>query len=82
MGCTEGLGVEGKGMKGELTLAAAATACFWSASLQSPAKQQAISPRKLLFLQMHSTSRPQLPMPPWRKLLAHFCWIKGQERQC
>jgi hypothetical protein len=57
----------------KLTLAAAEMAVVWSSALQSPARQQAISPRKSLFLQMHSAFLPQSPMPPFRKVVAQFC---------
>jgi hypothetical protein len=45
-------------------------ALVWSALSQAPIRQQLICPMKSLSEQMHLTSRPQLPMPPARNLLA------------
>ena len=73
--CLVGLGWRMYGREGWLTLAAAATAAFWSASLQASVRQHAISPRKDLSSQMHLMSLPQLPIPFCRNLFAQlFCW--------
>jgi hypothetical protein len=45
-------------------------ALVWSSPPQAPMRQQLISPIKAVSEQMHFTSRPQLPIPPARNLLA------------
>lgn len=46
----------------------------WSSAAQAPTRQHEMAPMKDVSAQMHSGSRPQLPMPPLRKMVAHFCW--------
>ncbi len=49
----------------------------WSSGLQAPTRQQLMAEMKSLLAQMHSGSRPQLPMPPFRKMLAQLCCFAG-----
>lgn len=52
----------------------------WSSALQAPIRQHEMAEMKSLSAQMQAASRPQLPMPPFRKMLAQLCcW---EERSC
>lgn len=45
----------------------------WSSALQAPIRQHEMAEMKSLSAQMQAASRPQLPMPPFRKMLAQLC---------
>lgn len=49
----------------------------WSAASHSLIRQQEIALMKSLLAQMQPISRPQLPMPLLRKMLAQDCWTRG-----
>lgn len=53
----------------------------WSEASHCAIRQHEMEPMKLLSAQMQAGSRPQLPMPPLRKMSAHVVFFEREARR-